>query len=185
MVLLNQMADSEQQPLVDSELKQDEEVIINDEVKQWLVEKVELAQYYDAFFNNGYTSLHIIKSISNKQDLIEIGITLKGHQTKIMSEIKKLNEQNNDDDSDGSNIIDTVLDDWEINDDPLCIYICAIISLLFPLIGFVAMCCFKCGSGLRRRRRRAFAILVLCTIIGLIVDIITSVLYGTGHVVVL
>lgn len=46
--------------------------------------------YENSFMVNGYDSLDIIKEITTKDELKEIGITLKGHQTKIMAEIRRL-----------------------------------------------------------------------------------------------
>eukprot|EP01084_Bolivina_argentea_P179198 309666_1 len=60
------------------------------DITQWLTFNVGLPKYHDAFISNGYESLEFIKEIKNKAELDEIGIKLKGHQTKIMSEINKL-----------------------------------------------------------------------------------------------
>ena len=50
-----------------------------------------LTQYLDNFITNGYDSLDIIKEITKKEELNEIGIHLKGHQKKILNEIQRLN----------------------------------------------------------------------------------------------
>ena len=63
----------------------------NMSVKQWLSEKVGLPQYSDLFVQNGYESLEFIKAITNKEQLSDIGIVLKGHQTVIMAKIQELN----------------------------------------------------------------------------------------------
>ena len=60
------------------------------EVKSWLENEVELPQYYDNFGNFGYESLRFIKEISKKEQLEDIGVVIKGHQTKLMAEIAKL-----------------------------------------------------------------------------------------------
>ncbi len=72
---------SEDVPLVSS---------ANLEFKQWLTVQVSLPQYYDNFVQNGYSSLTIIKCIESKDELTEIGVKMRGHQSKIMSEINKL-----------------------------------------------------------------------------------------------
>eukprot|EP01084_Bolivina_argentea_P033609 62150_1 len=169
----------EQEPLVDSDLKEEQIIVNENEVQLWLNETVRLPQYYNAFVNNGYTSLHIIKGITSQQDLIDIGIHLKGHQVKIMTEIKLLKNSVNQ----PVFFVDRVLSDWEENDDPLCLYICAAMSLLIPLVGFVTMCCFSCGTNINgRRKRRAFVILVICTISGIVLDIIFSVLMDRRNI---
>lgn len=60
------------------------------DVKLWLENDVELPQYYDNFINYGYESLRFIKEISTKEQLEDIGVVIKGHQTKLMAEIAKL-----------------------------------------------------------------------------------------------
>eukprot|EP01084_Bolivina_argentea_P147839 258606_1 len=65
---------------------------VENEVEKWLVNTVKLPRYCDVFVDNGYDSLDIIKAISSKNELEDIGITLKGHIVKIMKEIKKLND---------------------------------------------------------------------------------------------
>ena len=79
--------------LDDAEIVYDDGGVI--EVRQWLTltcGKVLCEKYYDAFVTNGYQSLDFIKEIEGKSDLADIGITLKGHQVKIFSQIKKLKE---------------------------------------------------------------------------------------------
>eukprot|EP01084_Bolivina_argentea_P067278 122546_1 len=58
-------------------------------VRVWLSE-VGFPEYYDAFVSNGYDAMDVIMAIENKNDLNEIGIVLKGHQTKLLFEIRKL-----------------------------------------------------------------------------------------------
>ena len=60
------------------------------ELKSWLEKEVELPQYFDNFGSFGYESLSFVKAIKQKAELEEIGIIAKGHQTKLMSEIEKL-----------------------------------------------------------------------------------------------
>ncbi len=99
----------EQEPLVDSDLKEEQIIVNENEVQLWLNETVRLPQHYNAFVNDGYTSLHIIKGITSQQNLIDIGITLKGHQVKIMTEIKMLANNVNE----PVHFVDRVLSDWE------------------------------------------------------------------------
>ena len=61
-----------------------------EDVKEWLSTQVRLPQYYNNFVNNGFESLEWIAKIKSKQDLIDIGIKLKGHQMVIMEEINKM-----------------------------------------------------------------------------------------------
>merc|ERR1712228_470805 len=78
----------------------DVEIIYDDdgaiELKQWLMMmkfgEVFCEKYFQAFVVNGYQSLDFIKEIEKKSDLTDIGITLKGHQLKILVEIKKLKQ---------------------------------------------------------------------------------------------
>eukprot|EP01083_Nonionella_stella_P130632 396486_1 len=64
-------------------------------VKQWLKDTVKLSQYAQAFLSNGYESMVIVADISKRKELEEIGITIPGHQVRIMTKIKQLqNEQN-------------------------------------------------------------------------------------------
>eukprot|EP01083_Nonionella_stella_P050793 134999_1 len=59
-------------------------------VREWLTQKVKLPQYYDVLVNNGYDSLDIVQEITMTNELKEIGIVLKGHVLKLMTEIKRL-----------------------------------------------------------------------------------------------
>eukprot|EP01083_Nonionella_stella_P016339 45646_1 len=61
------------------------------EVKAWLTDTVRLGQYVNCFLENGYDSVLFVKDISNKSELQEIGITMLGHQTRIMAQINVLN----------------------------------------------------------------------------------------------
>eukprot|EP01083_Nonionella_stella_P204988 746876_1 len=62
-------------------------------VKDWL-KGFGLEQYDLCFVSNGYESLDFIAGIESKQDLFEIGIELKGHQTQMMIQINKLKQRN-------------------------------------------------------------------------------------------
>ena len=63
-------------------------------LKHWLLNVVGLPEYYDAFIQNGYETLELVKEIENKHELNEIGIVYKGHQYTILAEIWKLKDQN-------------------------------------------------------------------------------------------
>ena len=62
-------------------------------IKKWLANTVKLPQYIDNFTLNGYDSFDIISEITDKNELNEIGIELKGHQLKILKEILKLKDK--------------------------------------------------------------------------------------------
>merc|ERR1712154_546596 len=68
-------------------------------VKKWLTETVRLKNYYPVFVEHGYESLAMIKTISDKSELENIGIKKLGHQTRILAKIKDLdlNANNNAD----------------------------------------------------------------------------------------
>merc|ERR1712048_627831 len=61
-----------------------------EELKQWLIDDVGLGMYYSAFLKNGFHSLRFIRDIQSEQELEEMGIVLKGHKRRIMTEIQKL-----------------------------------------------------------------------------------------------
>merc|ERR1719361_1674324 len=61
-------------------------------VAKWLVD-IDLKPYYPLFIRNGYDSLKTIKTIQSKEDLAEMGVMILRHQSVIMTEIKKLQQQ--------------------------------------------------------------------------------------------
>eukprot|EP01083_Nonionella_stella_P282896 962803_1 len=63
-------------------------------IKTWLADSVRLPQYYNLFVDNGYNTLRIVRAIKDKSELQEIGITLVGHQTRIIGEINRLKSLN-------------------------------------------------------------------------------------------
>eukprot|EP01083_Nonionella_stella_P046692 125011_1 len=63
-----------------------------DLIQIWLNATVGLPQYYAIFMDNGYNSLDFISNISTKEELNDIGIKIKGHQTQLMVHIKQLKE---------------------------------------------------------------------------------------------
>eukprot|EP01083_Nonionella_stella_P086051 238805_1 len=62
-------------------------------VKLWLENKVELAQYFDIFLNNGIDELSVV-ALLDKATLKDIGIDVIGHQMKILNHAKKLQQKN-------------------------------------------------------------------------------------------
>merc|ERR1712228_281770 len=64
-------------------------------VKQWLTDKVALPQYFDTFIKEGFDDMDTIKNTVTKEDLLEIGITKRGHRNKIMMFAKRLKQNCN------------------------------------------------------------------------------------------
>lgn len=62
-----------------------------------------------------------------------------------------------------------------INDDPTCLYIAACFALFIPIVGFLTMCCYGCGTHLGPRQRSAFTIMAICTILGCLWSIILAI----------
>ncbi|XP_070560488.1 ephrin type-B receptor 1-B-like [Ptychodera flava] len=60
-------------------------------VAEWL-ESIKMGRYIETFVESGYTSLHDVMRLT-LQDLPTIGITLVGHQKKIMNSIQTLRMQ--------------------------------------------------------------------------------------------
>eukprot|EP01083_Nonionella_stella_P043334 116909_1 len=60
------------------------------ELIEWLTSKVKLHQYVSNFVDNGYETLEFVCDISNAEDLQDIGVTLKEHQMRILTQIKRL-----------------------------------------------------------------------------------------------
>eukprot|EP01084_Bolivina_argentea_P035218 65334_1 len=67
----------------------------NKKVSNWFNNDVGLSEYYETFMKHGYNNLNTIKLISSKQDLEEMEIKMKGHQTMLMFEIQKLKNSTN------------------------------------------------------------------------------------------
>jgi len=59
-------------------------------------------------------------------------------------------------------------------DDPCCLYVWAVVGFLFPIAGFIAMCCYGCGKNLPPKQTSAFKALVIATLAGVVVGIIYS-----------
>ena len=60
------------------------------ELRIWLSDIVGLPQYFDVFINNGFEDLSFFNQDLKEEDLMDVGIKLKGHRMKILSEIRKL-----------------------------------------------------------------------------------------------
>ena len=75
-------------------------------------------------------------------------------------------------------------DDDEI--DVLVLYICAVIAFFAPFVGFIYLCCFKfsCGTINRfgPRKKRAYRILILTTLLGILVEIILGSLISSNDI---
>merc|ERR1712130_529438 len=80
-----------QQEQKQKELEQEQETLA---IKLWLTEIVRLPKLIDVFVNHGYESMDLIKTITDKSELKNIGITKLGHQTRILAKIKDLNAMN-------------------------------------------------------------------------------------------
>eukprot|EP01083_Nonionella_stella_P300274 1024163_1 len=59
-------------------------------IKAWLRSQGSLSIYYDMFIQHGYERMPMIKSIANKSQLREIGVSSQEHQSQIMNAIKRL-----------------------------------------------------------------------------------------------
>ncbi|TRY84259.1 hypothetical protein DNTS_022953 [Danionella cerebrum] len=57
-------------------------------VEDWLA-AVKMSQYRDNFLNSGFTSLQLVAQMTS-EDLLRIGVTLAGHQKKILSSIQSM-----------------------------------------------------------------------------------------------
>ena len=62
---------------------------LNEDVKKWLYEDVELNQYEKVFIMNGVDDMDIVKSLK-EEHLNKMGISMIGHQIKILNSIELL-----------------------------------------------------------------------------------------------
>uniref|UniRef100_A0AAQ5ZNZ7 receptor protein-tyrosine kinase n=1 Tax=Amphiprion ocellaris TaxID=80972 RepID=A0AAQ5ZNZ7_AMPOC len=60
-------------------------------VEDWLA-AIKMSQYRDNFLNSGFTSLQLVAQMTS-EDLLRIGVTLAGHQKKILSNIQSMRVQ--------------------------------------------------------------------------------------------
>ncbi|XP_035279566.1 ephrin type-B receptor 1-like isoform X2 [Anguilla rostrata] len=60
-------------------------------VEDWLC-AIKMTQYRDNFLSSGFTSLQLVSQMTS-EDLLRIGVTLAGHQRKILSNIQSMRAQ--------------------------------------------------------------------------------------------
>uniref|UniRef100_A0A669EQ47 receptor protein-tyrosine kinase n=1 Tax=Oreochromis niloticus TaxID=8128 RepID=A0A669EQ47_ORENI len=60
-------------------------------VEDWLA-AIKMSQYRDNFLNSGFTSLQLVAQMTS-EDLLRIGVTLAGHQKKILTNIQSMRVQ--------------------------------------------------------------------------------------------
>ncbi|KAJ7992889.1 hypothetical protein DPEC_G00266760 [Dallia pectoralis] len=60
-------------------------------VEDWL-DAIKMGQYRDTFLGSGFTSLPLVAQITS-EDLLRIGVTLAGHQKKILSSVQSVRDQ--------------------------------------------------------------------------------------------
>uniref|UniRef100_H3DCU3 receptor protein-tyrosine kinase n=1 Tax=Tetraodon nigroviridis TaxID=99883 RepID=H3DCU3_TETNG len=60
-------------------------------VEDWLG-AIKMSQYRDNFLNSGFTSLQLVAQMTS-EDLLRIGVTLAGHQKKILSNVQSMRVQ--------------------------------------------------------------------------------------------
>ncbi|XP_014828059.1 PREDICTED: ephrin type-B receptor 1-like, partial [Poecilia mexicana] len=60
-------------------------------VEDWLA-AIKMNQYRDNFLNSGFTSLQLVAQMTS-EDLLRIGVTLAGHQKKILSNVQSMRVQ--------------------------------------------------------------------------------------------
>ena len=77
----------------DVKLQDDKRKSETQRLRLWISDTVGLPQYYPVFLQNGYETLDIVKEITDKQELIDIGINHLQHQYRILAEVCKLNLQ--------------------------------------------------------------------------------------------
>eukprot|EP01084_Bolivina_argentea_P041849 77255_1 len=77
------------------------------EFKTWLENKVQLPQYYDLFINNGIDELSVV-SLIDRDTLKDLGISIIGHQIKILDNVKQLKQNNCNNDNDADNCMDKI-----------------------------------------------------------------------------
>merc|ERR1712154_597141 len=57
-------------------------------------------------------------------------------------------------------------------EDPTCIWIFGCFGFFFWPIGCIGMCVYQCGSGLSPRMKSAYNCMVICTLIGFVLNMI-------------
>uniref|UniRef100_A0AAX7VL14 receptor protein-tyrosine kinase n=1 Tax=Astatotilapia calliptera TaxID=8154 RepID=A0AAX7VL14_ASTCA len=76
------------QPLLDRSIP---DVNTFSSVEDWLA-AIKMSQYRDNFLNSGFTSLQLVVQMTS-EDLLRIGVTLAGHQKKILTNIQSMRVQ--------------------------------------------------------------------------------------------
>ncbi|TNN38621.1 Ephrin type-B receptor 1-B [Liparis tanakae] len=69
-------------------------------VEDWLA-ALKMTQYRDSFLGSGFTSLTLVTQIT-AEDLQRIGVSLAGHQKKILTSVQSMSHGGDDDDDDRS-----------------------------------------------------------------------------------
>ncbi|XP_034438209.1 ephrin type-B receptor 1-like [Hippoglossus hippoglossus] len=69
-------------------------------VEDWLA-ALKMTQYRDSFLGSGFTSLPLVTQIT-AEDLQRIGVSLAGHQKKILTSVQSMRHHDDDDDDDQS-----------------------------------------------------------------------------------
>ncbi|XP_072334699.1 ephrin type-B receptor 2 isoform X1 [Scyliorhinus torazame] len=64
-----------------------------DTVAEWL-EAIKMGQYKDNFSNEGFTSFDLVSQMTT-EDILRVGVTLAGHQKKILNSIQMMQAQMN------------------------------------------------------------------------------------------
>ena len=80
--------------LIKQNINKEQQLSKKEELKMWM-QKIELVQYDDIFIKNGFEDLLIVKLL-NMDTLNHMKIKKIGHKMKLLSEIEKLKQfQNN------------------------------------------------------------------------------------------
>ena len=58
-------------------------------MKKWLCVDLKLNEYLDMFINDGWDDMDVISTLTD-QDLIDIGISKKGHRRKIIKSLSRM-----------------------------------------------------------------------------------------------
>ena len=62
-----------------------------DSIEEWLT-SIKMERYIDHFLQAGFTTMDQVATLTLK-DLVELGVTLVGHQKKIMNSVQTLRAQ--------------------------------------------------------------------------------------------
>ncbi|KAJ8319751.1 hypothetical protein KUTeg_001338 [Tegillarca granosa] len=89
--LLRKKAKPRPDQLMDTIIQQPQEVSHFSSVEGWLI-SIKMEKYIDSFLQNGYRTMEAVTTITVR-DLEQLGVTLIGHQKKIMNSIQTLRAQ--------------------------------------------------------------------------------------------